>query len=94
MRAALAGWLAEAEAPPLLYDLHAAAYAGTGSVPRLEAVRRDLAALGHASERTHFAPAGLKTDAPAALLLDVVRSAGRTGSAATSDGSDTGGVSR
>jgi tRNA (guanine26-N2/guanine27-N2)-dimethyltransferase len=88
VRAALVGWLAEAEAPPLFYDLHAAAgHTGAAAVPALEAVRRDLGALGHRSARTHFAPAGVKTDAPAALLLDVVRRAER---AAASDRSDAG----
>lgn len=72
VRAALAGWVAEA-APPLFYDLHAAAAHCGAAVPPLEAVRQRLLAAGHLAVRTHFAGAGIKTDAGARRVLDLLR---------------------
>ena len=73
MRAALAGWLEEAAAPPLFYDLHAAAsHCGAAAMPPLEAVQKRLAALGHVAVRTHFARAGIKTDAGSRQLLELI----------------------
>lgn len=77
VRAALTCWLTEAEAPPLFYDLYAAAaHLGAAAMPRLEAVQRSLAALGHVAVRTHFAREGIKTDASARHVLDLVRRGG------------------
>ena len=75
VRSALAGWLAEADAPPLFYDLHAAAaHCGAPVMPRLEAARQRLAALGHVAVRTHFAKTGIKTDAGARQILELIQS--------------------
>ncbi|MBI3972541.1 MAG: hypothetical protein HY332_14775 [Chloroflexi bacterium] len=74
VRAALAGWLAEAAAPPLFYDLHAAAaHCGAVAMPPLETVRQRLAVFGHLAVRTHFPRTGIKTDAGARQVLDLLQ---------------------
>ncbi|HEX2186873.1 MAG TPA: hypothetical protein VHN78_15355 [Chloroflexota bacterium] len=77
VRGALQGWLEEADAPPLYYDLHAAAghlarLGRGGKLPRLDTVQERLVKGGFRSVRTHFARVGLKTDAPAPVFLDLV----------------------
>jgi tRNA G26 N,N-dimethylase Trm1 len=79
LRRSLALWRLEADAPPLFFDLHAAPAAlgrrGDGPaaplppIPTLDAVRGRLEARGHACVRTHFAKVGIRTDAPAPLVL-------------------------
>lgn len=75
VRSALKGWLQEADGPPLLYDIHAAAaHLGRGArVLRLETLQQQLAARGFRSVRTHFAKVGIKTDAGARLVLELAR---------------------
>ncbi|HEV2122013.1 MAG TPA: hypothetical protein VGW38_04455 [Chloroflexota bacterium] len=82
-RAALTGWLAESAAPPLFYDLHAAAaHCGAVAMPRLEVVKQRLTSSGYLAVRTHFSRAGIKTDAGPDHLLRVIGApehyAGRT----------------
>jgi tRNA (guanine26-N2/guanine27-N2)-dimethyltransferase len=78
VRAALAGWLEEAESPALFYDLHAAArHVGGAAVTRLDAIHQRLAAMGHPAVRTHFAKVGIKTTASAQQILDLVPAKGQ-----------------
>jgi tRNA (guanine26-N2/guanine27-N2)-dimethyltransferase len=73
VRAALAGWLAEAGAPPLFYDLHAAAaHCGAVAMPPLEMIRQRLESLGHVAVRTHFGRTGVKTDAGPRQILELI----------------------
>jgi tRNA (guanine26-N2/guanine27-N2)-dimethyltransferase len=73
VRAALAGWLDEAGAPPLFYDLHAAAArCGAVAMPPLETIRQRLESLGHVAVRTHFGRTGVKTDAGPGLILELI----------------------
>ncbi len=78
VRSALAGWVAEAAAPPLFYDLHAAASRCGAAAPRLEVVRQRLSASGHLAVRTHFATAGIRTDAGVREVLDILRTGERS----------------
>jgi tRNA (guanine26-N2/guanine27-N2)-dimethyltransferase len=73
VRQALCGWLGEVSAPPLFYDLHAAASFIGGPVrpPPIGSLAERLAERGYCCVRTHFAKVGIRTDADAALVLEL-----------------------
>lgn len=73
VEAALEGWRAEAGAPPLYFDMHAAARRCGGSAPSIGTMRERLRAHGHDAVRTHLAKVGIKTGAPAELVLACCR---------------------
>lgn len=63
---------AEAGGPPLFHDLHeAASRAGVGAAPR-QAVLEALRDRGHQATTTHHDPHGVRTDATAAVLGEIV----------------------
>ena len=70
---ALAVWREEAVAPPLLYDVHEIAPRAGVDVPRTEALLAALRERGFTVTRTHLHGRGIKTDATAAQLVDVMR---------------------
>lgn len=72
MRTALTAWCAESSAPPLFYNIHAAAQRLGCPTPNFAELQHLLAARGFRSTRTHFDTSGLKTDADARLVLELV----------------------
>lgn len=79
VRAALKGWLQESSGPPLFYDIHAAVQHLGCAIPNFEELQHQLALRGFRSVRTHFAKTGLKTDADARLVLELIRNCKPTG---------------
>lgn len=73
----LALWRQEADAPPLFYEVHAAAshlrHVGQrGQIPSLDRLCDQLTGRRFTCARTHFSTAGIRTDAPAAVVLELL----------------------
>lgn len=73
VKTALARWLQESDAPPLFYDVHAAAIRMGCSPPNFEDLQQALWSRGFSGVRTHFAKVGLKTNADARLVLELIQ---------------------
>lgn len=66
--------LAESDAPPTFYDIHAICRKLKISAPPLEGVINLINDGGYIVTRTHFNPNGLKTDAPLSFIENAIAS--------------------
>lgn len=65
--------LSEASAPPLYYNIHRMCSAARVPCPSVGEVVEFLRSKGFSAFKTHFSPVAVKTDAPARVLLDLLR---------------------
>ncbi|HWG92386.1 MAG TPA: tRNA (guanine(10)-N(2))-dimethyltransferase [Candidatus Thermoplasmatota archaeon] len=74
---ALPRFMEEAEAPPLLYDVHEIAPLAGVDVPKTPLILEALRARGYRAALTHLHDRGIKTDATAREFAEVLRALGR-----------------
>jgi tRNA (guanine26-N2/guanine27-N2)-dimethyltransferase len=65
----------EAEAPPTYFVPHRMCKELGISIPSLEEIAQGLQSIGYSFFPTHFSPGSFKTDAPAKVLVDILRKA-------------------
>ncbi|MGQ0534584.1 MAG: hypothetical protein ACT4PT_00735, partial [Methanobacteriota archaeon] len=66
-------WGQERTATAFYYDVHELSAAAGTSAPATEALFASLSDSGYKATRTYLSPTGLRTDAPAAVLVETVR---------------------